>query len=187
MEQQFSEGQLQVIASIVDAFATTAPTIPSAIVERALTDVVPHGKARTRIAKQLREDPGVLTRGDSLALPQLNYLIRHLRDLGYTGVEIPRCSRCDRPQRLPHRDGRGGRECNKCNKARVTPPCTRCARVVASGYRILDTKPYCMACWRRDPRTFVDCTQCGERRPSGRSRTGPALCERCYAPTAEDL
>lgn len=170
------------LATIVQAFAHEAPGIPSAVVQSTVLEVANTQIARTRVAKQLRDDPEVLTRGDSLALPSLNRLIRTLRERGYTGIEIPRCSDCDRDILLPHRDGRGGRRCSSCNRRHTTPPCTRCGRILPSGYRVLAGDPYCAGCWRRDPRTFADCVECGQHRPIGRKKDGAAICDRCYIP-----
>lgn len=167
---------------IVSVLESVLPEIPSTLLRSTVVEVIPSVAARTRSAKQLAADPDVLTRGDSVALPAVNRLIRRLRELGYTGVEIPRCSECDRPMKLPHRDGQGGHRCSTCNRKHATPPCTRCGRVLPSGYRILDGAPYCARCWRRDPRTFIECRECGRTRPAGRRTENQAICERCYIP-----
>lgn len=176
------EDQRQVVADILRAFRAVAPDIPTTTVLAATMKVIPGNVSRTRAARQLRTDPEVLIRGDSLALPALNRLIRYLRSEGYTSVEIPRCSECDRALQIPHRDGQGGRRCSACNRTHASPPCTRCAAIKPSGYRILEGQPYCMTCWRRDPRTFAVCSRCAQTGPVGRRLNGEVLCERCYVP-----
>ena len=182
MAAHIGENHVRVLADIVRAFHKMAPSIPTAVVVAATLHVVSDNKARTRVVRQLRGTPELLVSGDSRALPAVNRLIRHLRSEGWTEVEIPRCSDCDRSVQIPHRNGRGGHRCSACNRRTASPPCTHCGRLRPSGYRILDGQPYCTLCWRKDPRSFVECGQCGATRAPARRRDGLILCERCYKP-----
>lgn len=167
------------LAQIVHACRKEAPELPDSVIASAAL-LAGGAKARTRFARELALKPDLLTSGRSDASPTAYRLIKDLRARGYENIQLPRCSSCGLAKNLPHRDGQGGKRCGSCNRPATTPDCTSCHQVRRGGHRMIDGKPYCAPCWRRDPRSREICSICA--RPGTavvRSTSGP-VCKGCY-------
>lgn len=90
----------------------------------------------------------------------------------------PACPGCGRRVLLPHQ-GPTGRICERCHDADHPLVCTKCGRTGGPHSRF-DEELLCRNCYRKDPRSHRQCSQCGRMRPvDQRSQDGEPLCQAC--------
>src|SRR5260370_1066963 len=93
----------------------------------AIARAAPSRAQQRRLADALTGDPGLLTTGHPGGPPQIELLIRALRELGAQRLVLPRCAHCGQPRRLVQCDG-SLRICPACDRRRrgAAEPCALC-------------------------------------------------------------
>jgi hypothetical protein len=133
-----------VIAVIV---AGTEPDLGQAGVAAAIAQAAPSRAQQRRLADALTGDPGLLTTGRPEGPPQIELLIRALRELGAQRLVLPRCAHCGQPRRLVQCDG-SLRICSACDRRRrgAAEPCAVCGNTGQVAYRDQHGQPRCTRC-----------------------------------------
>lgn len=113
-----------VIAGIV---AGAEPGLGEDDIAAAITRAAPSRSQQRRLAAALSGDPGLLISGRPEGPPQVELLIRVLRENGARRLVLPRCAGCGQPRRLVQCDGRL-RICTSCDHLRrgTAEPCAIC-------------------------------------------------------------
>ena len=166
-------------AAIVALVQDTDPTLDPEMIAAATVSVAAGRGARTRLLKQLRADPSLLTCDGSQATLAVCRLAAQLQAAGAKNIVLPRCARCNQDAELVKRDETGG-ICAACyNRARVAD-CSTCGRRCRIAARGTDGAPFCSSCRAKDPARHEACTDCGNVRPvNRRDEGGMALCSTC--------
>lgn len=170
--------QLPRVAEVV---ALVRPLIPEISPER-LAEIV-HSVAPAPLTQRLLElalikQPGVLEGQHANVPVTVQDLARVLVEEGASRVVLPTCESCGRAVRMPHKTPSGGRHCSRCERNARSVSCASCGRV-RPVQRTIDGQRFCRDCWRADPRSFGDCSRCGQhatiivRRPQ-------LVCLACY-------
>ena len=163
----FLAGPDAVIAGIV---AGAEPALGQDAIAAAIARAAPSRAQQRRLAAALSGDPGLLTSGRPEGPPQIELLIRVLRENGAQRLVLPRCAGCGQPRRLVQRDGML-RICTSCDRRRhgIAKPCGICGGTSQVRARDRDGRPRCDRC-----------RPCGGPDPAGQiaahvSRLGPGL------------
>jgi hypothetical protein len=133
-----------VIAGIVRA---AEPALGQDDIAASVTRAAPSRAQQRRLAAALSEDPGLLTSGQPEGPPQVELLIRALREAGAGQLVLPRCARCGRPKRLVQCDG-SRRVCADCDIRRraAAQPCVVCGDTRKVATRDRQGRPRCGRC-----------------------------------------
>ena len=133
-----------VIAAIV---AGIEPGLGQAGIAAAIARAAPSRVQQRRLADALTGDPGLLTTGHPGGPPQIELLIRALRELGAQRLALPRCAHCGQPRRLVQCDG-SLRICSTCDRRRrgAAEPCAVCGNTGQVAYRDQHGQPRCTRC-----------------------------------------
>ena len=133
-----------VIAGIV---AGAEPALGQDVIAAAIARAAPSRAQQRRLAAALSDDPGLLTSGRPEGPPQVELLIRVLRENGAQQLVLPRCAGCGRPRRLVQRDGML-RICTSCDRRRrrIAEPCAICGSTSQVRARDRDGRPRCGRC-----------------------------------------
>lgn len=133
-----------VIAAIV---AGIEPGLVQAGVAAAVVRAAPSRAQQRRLADALTGNPGLLTTGHPAGPPQIELLIRALRELGAQRLVLPRCAHCGQPGRLVQRDG-SLRICSACDGRRrgAAEPCVVCGNTGQVACRDRHGQPRCARC-----------------------------------------
>ncbi len=133
-----------VIAAIV---AGIEPGLGQAGIAAAIVRAAPSRAQQRRLADALTGDPGLLTTGHPGGPPQIELLIRALRELGAQRLALPRCAHCGQPRRLVQCDG-SLRICSTCDRRRrgAAEPCAVCGNTGQVAYRDQHGRPRCARC-----------------------------------------
>lgn len=170
--------QLPRVAEVV---ALVGPLVPEISPER-LVEIV-HSVAPVPLTQRLLElalikQPGVLEGQHANVPVTVQDLARALVADGASRVVLPTCESCGRAVRMPHKTPAGGRHCSRCERNARSVSCASCGQV-RPVQRTIDGQHFCRDCWRADPRSFDDCSRCGQhativvRRPE-------LVCLACY-------
>jgi hypothetical protein len=140
----FLPGPGAVIAGIVGG---AEPGLGQDGIAAAIERAAPSRAQQRRLAAALSTDPGLLTSGRPEGPPQIELLIRALREIGARRLALPRCARCGQPRRLVQRDGLL-RICTSCDRARhrTAEPCAICGNTRQVRDRDRDGQPRCGRC-----------------------------------------
>lgn len=113
-----------VVARIV---GDVEPDLDPAVVRDAIGQAAPTRAQLRRLAHALADAPDLLTSGRPHGPPQIERLIRALREHGAKRLALPRCGRCGQVKHLPQLDG-GIRICSYCDRLRrgANRPCVIC-------------------------------------------------------------
>jgi hypothetical protein len=133
-----------VIAVIV---AGIEPDLGQAGIAAAIVQAAPSRAQQRRLADALTGDPGLLTTGRPEGPPQIELLIRALRELGAQRLVLPRCAHCGQPRRLVQCDG-SLRICSACDRRRrgAAEPCAVCGNTGQVAHRDQHGQPRCTRC-----------------------------------------
>ena len=133
-----------VIAAIV---AAAEPDLGQAGIAAAVAQAAPSRAQQRRLADALTGDPGLLTTGYPGGPPQIELLIRALRELGAQRLALPCCAHCGQPRRLVQCDG-SLRICSACDRRRrgAAEPCAVCGNAGQVAYRDQHGRPRCTRC-----------------------------------------
>jgi len=133
-----------VIAGIV---ASSEPALGQDAIAAAIARAAPSRAQQRRLAAALSGDPGLLTSGRPEGAPQIELLIRVLRENGAQRLVLPRCAGCGQPRRLVQRDGML-RICTSCDRRRhgIAKPCAICGSTSQVRARDRDGRPRCGRC-----------------------------------------
>ena len=140
----FLAGPGAVIAGIVGG---AEPGLGAGDIAAAVARAAPSRAQQRRLAAALSTDPGLLTSGRPEGPPQVELLIRALRENGARRLVLPRCAHCDQPRRLVQRDGTL-RICTSCDRRRrgTAEPCAICGNTRQVRARDRDGRPRCGRC-----------------------------------------
>ena len=140
----FLPGPGAVIAGIVGG---AEPGLGQDGIAAAIERAAPSRAQQRRLAVALSADPGLLTSGRPEGPPQVELLIRALREIGARRLALPRCARCGQPRRLIQCDGLL-RICTSCDRARhrTAEPCAICGNTRQVRDRDRDGQPRCGRC-----------------------------------------
>lgn len=175
------ENPVTVLVTIANVVTATTPQVPPSLAIWGVVANTTTKRLRTLLMREFIAHPDRLVSGASDASMPAQRMIRELKRRGIRGLVLPRCARCGRSRSLPHLDESGGRHCAGCHRIVASKRCSTCGEV-RNGYRLVEGIPYCVPCFRADPRNHVLCSGCGSVdwvRAQGPS--GP-LCGRCYRP-----
>ncbi|MGH3396549.1 MAG: hypothetical protein ACRDPO_17845, partial [Streptosporangiaceae bacterium] len=133
-----------VIAGIVH---DAEPALDLDEIAAAIGRAAPARAQQRRLAAALSGDPGLLTSGRPEGPPQIELLIRDLRETGAQRLALPRCAHCDQPRRLVQCDG-SVRICSACDHRRrgTAEPCAICGATRQVAARDRDGRPRCARC-----------------------------------------
>ena len=133
-----------VIAGIVGG---AEPALGEDDIAAAIGRAAPSRAQQRRLAAALTSDPGLLTSGRPEGPPQIELLIRVLRENGARRLVLPRCAGCGQPRRLVQRDG-SLRICSDCDIRRrgAAQPCAICGDTRKVATRDQDGRPRCGRC-----------------------------------------
>jgi len=137
-----------VIAVIV---AGAEPGLSQDGIAAAIARAAPSRAQQRRLAAALRSDPGLLTSGRPEGPPQVELLIRALRENGARQLVLPRCAGCGQPRRLVQRDGMQ-RICTSCDHLRrgTAEPCAICGSTRQVSTRDRHGRARCGRCRPRE-------------------------------------
>ena len=140
----FLAGPGAVIAGIVGG---AEPGLGEEDIAAAIARAAPSRAQQRRLAAALSSDPGLLTSGRPEGPPQIELLIRALRENGARRLVLPRCAGCGQPRRLVQRDGIL-RICTSCDHLRrgAAEPCVICGNTRKVSTRGRDGQPRCGRC-----------------------------------------
>jgi hypothetical protein len=140
----FVVGPGAVIAGIV---VGAEPGLGAGDIAAAIARAAPSRAQQRRLAAALSADPGLLTSGRPEGPPQIELLIRFLRENGAGRLVLPRCAGCGQPRRLVQRDG-VLRICTSCDHLRrgAAEPCAICGSTAQVCARDRDGRPRCGRC-----------------------------------------
>ena len=160
------------------------PGLNRAALHELICDAVPQAFQRRRVARELEQNPALLTGQAANGSPRLNALVRGLLAAGARNVVAPACPSCGRTVALRYRIG-GVRSCRRCYDQTRLEVCSRCGRPTPVASRTTTGKPVCINCFNADTANHGRCDSCGRSRPVfHRDGDGRALCRRCWrAPT----
>ncbi|MGM9383135.1 site-specific integrase [Streptomyces antibioticus] len=155
------------------------PALTRTSVQTALGRAATLPHTRQRLARQIVDQPGLLT-GDGHRAPSPAVLrfIDELTAQHATQVVTPPCPRCHRllPLTALHQ---GERICRTCyGRARATA-CARCGAVRDPAARDSNGAPICSSCLRNDPINHEQCRGCGRRRTVAARRPDGPYCSSC--------
>lgn len=166
------------VAELVALVHPVAPEVSAVRLAEIVATVAPLPLTQRRLELALIKQPGVLE-GEHRNVPVTVQGLAHaLVAEGASRVVLPACESCGRAVRLPHKTPSGGRHCSRCERNARAVQCATCGRVKPV-QRTIDGQRYCRDCWRIDPRSFGDCSRCGQhativvRRPD-------LVCLACY-------
>ncbi|MEU9165810.1 site-specific integrase [Streptomyces sp. NPDC048424] len=146
---------------------------------KALTRAAALPRTRQRLARQILDQPDLLTKNAHQApSPAVLRLIDELTSVGASQVAKPLCPRCNRllPLTAVHQ---GVRICRTCyGRARATA-CARCGALRDPATRDSDGAPICSPCLQRDPINHEQCCGCGRRRQVAARRSDGPYCSNC--------
>ncbi len=178
-------------AAIAAIVAGAEPDLGQAGIAAAIVQAAPSRAQQRRLADALAGDPGLLTTGRPEGPPQIELLIRALRELGAQRLVLPRCAHCGQPRRLVQCDG-SLRICSACDRRRrgAAEPCAVCGNTGQVAYRDQHGRPRCTRCRPYDPAPrcencsrrmrHVPCVRCGHSRAVWtRTADGQPLCGSC--------
>ncbi|MGD0247353.1 MAG: hypothetical protein ABSB59_44505 [Streptosporangiaceae bacterium] len=133
-----------VIAGIV---AAAEPGLGQDGIAAAIARAAPSRAQQRRLAAALSTEPGLLTSGRPEGPPQVELLIRALRENGARRLVLPRCAGCGLPRRLVQRDGML-RICTSCDRQRhrTAEPCAICGNTSQFRARDRHGRPLCGRC-----------------------------------------
>jgi hypothetical protein len=133
-----------VIAGIVGG---AEPGLGAGDIAAAIARAAPSRAQQRRLAAALSSDPGLLTSGRPEGPPQIELLIKVLRENGARRLVLPRCAGCGQPRRLVQRDG-VLRICTSCDHLRrgAAEPCAICGSTTQVCARDRDGRPRCARC-----------------------------------------
>lgn len=128
------------------------PQLEAATVLAALQAAAPTRAQRRRLAHALSTDPALLTSSRPEGPPQVERLIRALRERGAERVALPRCAQCGRERTLPQTH-QSERICAVCALRLRAPadPCVRCGKQRPFARRDRDGRALCRGCARPRP------------------------------------
>jgi hypothetical protein len=140
----FLAGPGAVIAGIVGG---AEPGLGEDDIAAAIARAAPSRAQQRRLAAALTSDPGLLTSGRPEGPPQIELLIRVLRENGARRLVLPRCAGCGQPRRLVQRDGIL-RICTSCDHLRrgTAEPCAICGSTGQVSTRDRHGRPRCGRC-----------------------------------------
>jgi len=140
----FLAGPGAVIAGIVGG---AEPGLGEDDIAAAIARAAPSRAQQRRLAAALSSDPGLLTSGRPEGPPQIELLIRILRENGARRLVLPRCAGCGQPRRLVQRDGIL-RICTSCDHLRrgTAEPCAICGNTRQVSTRDRHGRPRCGRC-----------------------------------------
>jgi hypothetical protein len=169
---------------IVTYITSLDPGLNRAALRQLICDAVPQAFQRRRVARELEQDPALLTGQAAKGSPRLNALVRGLLAAGARNVVAPACPSCGRTVALRYRIG-GVRCCRRCYDQTRLEACSRCGRHTPVASRTITGKPVCVTCFNADTANHGRCDSCGRSRSVfHREGDGRALCHRCWrAPT----
>lgn len=168
------------LEELVALVAGVEPGLGAELVREVLLTATPSLGARTRLLKQLKADPSLLTSGSAAATRLVSRVALALVDAGASRVVAPRCARCNEAVLLTKRTSRGG-ICAACYNRARTADCVRCGRHRRIAGRDPDGQALCSSCRARDPDNHVACSGCGRMAPvNTRTAMGKPLCGSCY-------
>jgi len=155
------------------------PALAPDAVLAALDQAAARPDGRRRIAAAVTGQPDLLTgQGASAPIPGVLRFISALAGAGATAVVEPPCPRCGRQRQLGDPVD-GLRVCGGCRSKARALRCGRCGKVRSTARRDDGGKPLCQNCWRRDPRSWKPCAECGsKRRVAAVTEAGP-VCQSC--------
>lgn len=166
------------VPEVVALVRLITPEVPAARLAEIVTAVAPVPLTQRRLELALIKQPGVLE-GQHRNVPVTVQDLAHaLVAEGARRVVLPTCESCSRAIRMPHRTPGGGRHCSRCERNARSVPCAKCGRTKPV-QRTIDGQRFCRDCWRADPRSFGNCSRCGQhatiivRRPE-------LICLACY-------
>jgi len=166
------------VAEVVALIQPIAPEIPAVRLAEIVATIAPVPLTQRRLELALLNHPGVLEGHHPNVPITVQALARVLVDEGAVRVVLPRCESCGRAVRMPHKAPNGGRLCSRCDRNARSVACATCGRVQPV-QRTIDGLRYCRDCWRSDPRSFGECSRCGQHATIITRR--PALiCVACY-------
>lgn len=133
-----------VIAGLVH---NAEPALGQDDVAAAIGRAAPSRAQQRRLAVALSGDPDLLTSGRPEGPPQVELLIRALRERGARRLVLPRCARCGQPKRLTQCDGKL-RICSACDQRgrAAGEPCVICGNTRQVATRDKDGRPRCARC-----------------------------------------
>jgi hypothetical protein len=132
---------------IAELVRDAEPALASAVIAAAITVAAPSRAQQRRLAGALSGDPGLLTSGRPEGPPQVELLIRALKDSGAANLVLPGCARCGQARRLVQCDG-SRRICSACDRARrgAAEPCAVCRNSGQVAARDQHGRPRCPRC-----------------------------------------
>lgn len=166
------------VAEVAGLVHAIAPEIPVERLVEIVAEVAPVPLTQRRLELALLKQPGVLEGRHRNVPVTVQDLAHALVNEGAGRVVLPTCDSCGRAVRMPHKTQTGGRHCSRCERNARSVACARCGRVQPV-QRTVDGQRFCRDCWRADPRSFGDCSRCGQnatiivRRPA-------LVCLACY-------
>lgn len=166
------------VAEVVMLIQWVALEISTERLAEIVSTVAPVPLTQRRLELALLKQPGVLEGHHQNVPVTVQDLAHALVAEGASRVVLPTCESCGRAIRMPHKTPSGGRHCSRCERNARSVPCASCGQV-RPVQRTVDGLRYCRECWRADPRSFDDCSRCGQhativvRRPE-------LVCLACY-------
>lgn len=159
--------------------ANLEPALRTETVIAALREAAALPAGQRRIAQEMADRPELLIgQAASAVAPGVLRFIDALLRAGATTVVMPSCPQCGR-QRSLGRPFQGLRLCAGCTRKAVAMLCGRCGQTRPPARRNDNGQPICQACWWRDPRSWVTCTTCGDRRRAAAISDAGPVCPRC--------
>jgi hypothetical protein len=125
---------------IVTYITSLDPGLNRAALRQLICDAVPQAFQRRRVARELEQDPALLTGQAAKGSPRLNALVRGLLAAGARNVVAPACPSCGRTVALRYRIG-GVRCCRRCYDQTRLEACSRCGRHTPVASRTITGKP----------------------------------------------
>ncbi len=150
------------IAEIVALVRPIVPQIQTERLAEIVVAVAPVPLTQRLLELALIKQPGVLEGKHRNVPVTVQDLAHALVDEGTDTIVLPTCESCGRAVRMPHKTPTGGRHCSRCERNARSVACATCGRV-RPVQRTIDGRRYCRECWRADPRSFDDCSRCGQR------------------------
>lgn len=146
--------------------------------ETLLLSVSDRAPVLRNIELALSKHPGLLTGQEPNMTVPLQKLCHALKKSGIQWVVLPACAGCQRELIMVNKAPDGGRYCASCLKKYRQKPCASCQQDRAI-YHSVDGKSFCRPCWRKDPRSFEQCSYCEQLGPLV-ARNPEPICTRCY-------
>ena len=172
------------LVSIVQVLRARLPEVPPAVIIRASLSVASTQNALWFLDRNIKRQLNAL-HGEAAGGVQVQKLIVALQTAGVSQVRLAPCSGCARRTILKHPDKAGGRLCSACFKHTRATICSTCGHV-RPAQRVLGAERICKQCWRRDPRAFRRCTDCGRWALPGLIHETETVCTSCYRAPKSD-